>query len=189
MNINLIKQLWGKFKAKKYRDAFVASHLSTNIASQIFVMREARGWKQQELAEETGMAQARISVMENPGYENFSLATLKRLASAFDVALVVRFVPFGELAQWITQISPSVLAPPQFTKDPLHQIMKNPVVESSWENESRKGPTQQQDQTAWISNLSSGGSGSLSSVKPGLWRSENDRQRGPLNTGYMRYRQ
>jgi DNA-binding Xre family transcriptional regulator len=60
-------------------------------------MRKDRDWTQGDLATATGMAQSRISLLEDPSYERMSLTTLKRIASAFDVALMVRFVPFSEI--------------------------------------------------------------------------------------------
>ena len=68
-------------------------------------MREARGWSQAELGRRVGMRQETICLLENPSYGRFTLRTLKRLASAFDVALIVRFAPFGELAAWTTNLS------------------------------------------------------------------------------------
>lgn len=112
-------RLWEKFRSKVYRDAFVESHLSTNIAAQIHSLREARGWTQEKLADTAHMAQARISIMEGPSYRGFTLSTLKRLASAFDVALIVRFVPFGELLEWSTSLTPERLAPPNYGADRL----------------------------------------------------------------------
>jgi transcriptional regulator with XRE-family HTH domain len=94
--------------------------------------REARHWTQTDLAKEVGMAQSRISLLEDPSYEKFSLTTLKRLASAFDVALIVRFVPFSELAQWSTNITPGLLAPVRFEDD---HLAAPPITEvtATWE--------------------------------------------------------
>ena len=116
------KELWESLKSKPYREAFVTSHMSTNIPSQIFSMREDRDWTQQQLATETGMAQPRISVLEDASYEKFNIKTLRRIASAFDVALIVKFVPFSELVDWVTTISPEKLAPPSFENDTLRDI-------------------------------------------------------------------
>jgi len=116
--------LWDKFKEKVYRDGFVASHLANNIAAQIFSTRELRGLTQTELAQKAGMAQARISVMEDSGYENFSVKTLRRLASALDVALVVRFVPFSELADYATNITPDKVAVREFKNDSLMPVKR-----------------------------------------------------------------
>jgi hypothetical protein len=71
------------------------------------------------------MAQARISVLEDPNYGNFSINTLKRIAAAFDVALSVRFVAFSELAAWIERISPETLAVPSFKQEDKRAHVKS----------------------------------------------------------------
>jgi transcriptional regulator with XRE-family HTH domain len=81
-------------------------------------MRHDRDWTQNELGQRTGMAQETISQLESPSYGRFTLRTLKRLASAFDVALMVKFVPFSRLAGWETELSPEDLAVPSFDNDP-----------------------------------------------------------------------
>jgi hypothetical protein len=63
------------------------------------------------------MSQARISVMENPNYKRFNVRTLQRLAAAFDVALVVRFVSFGEFVDWTVIGSQKALAPLSFDEE------------------------------------------------------------------------
>jgi transcriptional regulator with XRE-family HTH domain len=73
-------------------------------------MREKKGWSQQELAKEVGMGQARISLLENPNYQTLSLSTLKRVANVFDVALVVRFIPFSKLFEMLDSETESTLA-------------------------------------------------------------------------------
>jgi transcriptional regulator with XRE-family HTH domain len=72
---------------------------------------------QQELAAETGMSQARISVLENPNYRKFNVGTLQRVAAAFDVALIVRFMSFGELLDWTVTGSQKTLAPLSFNEE------------------------------------------------------------------------
>jgi len=117
---DLIKgEIWESLSLSKgNRDAFVSVHLSSNIGAQIFALRESRGWNQGQLAAEVGMAQPRISVLEG-GYDNYSLRTLKRFASTFDVAVVVRFVPFSELVNWVASLAPAQLAPVGFANDSL----------------------------------------------------------------------
>lgn len=95
---------------KEYRDAVVDEYITEGLAAQIHETREARGWTQAELAERTQMAQESISRLENPNYGSYSLKTLKRLASALDVALIVRFVPYSKLADWVADLSPNDLA-------------------------------------------------------------------------------
>lgn len=61
---------------------------------QIRLLREQRGWSQSELARRCGMKQSRISVLEDVNHERWSVTTLRRLARAFDVSLLVRFEDF-----------------------------------------------------------------------------------------------
>ncbi len=122
-------QLWEKMRDKPYRDTFVAAHLSTNIAAQIQTIREQHGWTKKQLAQKAGMSPSRITVMEDPSYENFTLTTLKRLASAFDVALIARFTPFSALVDWVAELSPAKLQTPEFEKDALSHRSKLPANE------------------------------------------------------------
>jgi transcriptional regulator with XRE-family HTH domain len=103
-------------KSKKDRHRFLANHLSANIAAQIFSLRTAedRNWTQTQLAKEAGIAQPRIPVYESPDYGVFSLTTLKKLAYAFDGALIVKFVSFDELASEIANQSSENLAVAKF---------------------------------------------------------------------------
>jgi transcriptional regulator with XRE-family HTH domain len=99
------------------RDYFVNAHISNGLAFQIRTTREARGWSQQELAERSGKRQGEISRLEDPDYGRYSLTTLRRLAAAFDVALIVRFAPFSQLVDWAVGLSPQDLAVPSFDAD------------------------------------------------------------------------
>ncbi len=105
-----------KFFRKQYRDVFGTSITGTT-AAQIRAMREKREWNQHMLAEKAGMGQARISLLENPNYQNLSLNTLKRIANVFDVALLVRFVPFSKLFAMIEEETAETLAPRSFAEE------------------------------------------------------------------------
>lgn len=101
-----LRSLLAGLRDKSYRALFVETEIETLIPFQIRAMRKKQGWNQKELARHAGMTQARISVLENPSYEGaVNVKTLVKLASAFDVALVVRFVPFSELAEWTSRLS------------------------------------------------------------------------------------
>lgn len=102
---------------RDYRREFAEENISTGLAFQIRLLRESRGWTQEELAQRTGQAQASISRLENPNYGRHSLTTLKRLAAAFDVAMAVRFVAFSELVDWALSLTPRRLAPPSFSEE------------------------------------------------------------------------
>lgn len=111
------RQIVASLKEKAYRDAFVSDYITNGLAFQIRATREARGWTQADLGAKSGMAQETICLLENPDYGKFTLKTLKRLASAFDVGLCVRFVPFSELAHWATGISRQDLVIPDYEHD------------------------------------------------------------------------
>ncbi len=90
----LIEKLFRAFKSKEYAHGYVEEFLNANIATQIKVLREQKGWTQKELASITGMEQSRISLLENVNYDKWSISTLKKLAEAFDVTLNVSFENF-----------------------------------------------------------------------------------------------
>lgn len=87
------------------------------ISFQLRAMRSERGWNQSEVASRAGMKQSRISELENPDYESYSLATLKRLARAYDVSLRMRFEPFSAFVNHQIGLAPSDLAVPSFDGD------------------------------------------------------------------------
>ncbi len=112
------EKLKAQLKDKRYRDAFVSEHIDTGIPFQIRALRKQRKLTQKELSDITGMAQERISVAENPNYSRFNIKTLKRIASAFKVALIVRFVPISELVKWELNLSSEALEAVSFDEDP-----------------------------------------------------------------------
>jgi len=75
------------------RHRLLAARIAYEIPTQIRAMRLARGWTQTELARRAGMSVSRISVLEKiTECPAFTLNTLCRIASAFDCALILRFV-------------------------------------------------------------------------------------------------
>jgi transcriptional regulator with XRE-family HTH domain len=95
---NLIDHL----KDKAYRHNFVSEQINIGVPFQISELRHNKGWSQELLAEKSKMKQSRISQIENPDYGKLTINTLKRIASAFDIALIVRFAPFSELIDYTT---------------------------------------------------------------------------------------
>ena len=116
--------------SKERRDAFVSAYVDETIPFQIRALRDQqnRRWTQQELAERAGMKQERISTLENPNYGSYSLRILKQLAAAFDVALIVRFVPFSELAEWKLYLSSDSLQVPSFEQENYFKETKSEVA-------------------------------------------------------------
>jgi len=83
------------FQDREYAHTYVEDFLNAEIATQIKVLREQRDLTQQQLADLAGMAQSRISILEDVNYGSWSIKTLKALARAFDVTLKVSFESFG----------------------------------------------------------------------------------------------
>lgn len=113
-----LQQIIESMRDKEYRDIIVSEEINTGLPFQIRAMRKDRGWTQAELAEKAGMTQEAVSRAESLNYQRFALSTLRRLASAFDVALSVRFEPFSELASRMAHLSQGDLAIPGFDQDP-----------------------------------------------------------------------
>lgn len=103
--------------SKKYRAKFVERDIAVSVPFQIREMRERAGLTQQELAELTQKRQSVISQIENPGYGKLTLKTLRTIAEAFDVALLVRFVPFSELVGRAVDVSESEHRVPDIEND------------------------------------------------------------------------
>lgn len=126
-----MKAIWRKMKSKEYREAFVAAQISNTISAQIHTMRQVRGWTQNELASRCDMRQPRISALEDPDFDNVEIGTLRRVASAFDVGLIVRFAPFSEVARLSSSMKPSDFNVEGYEKDSLLQAV-SPAVRTQF---------------------------------------------------------
>jgi transcriptional regulator with XRE-family HTH domain len=100
-----------------YREAFISEEIDIGIPMQLRAMREKRGWNQKYIAEKMDTKQPRFSLMEKPGYGNFSLNTLKKLASIFNVGLIVSFVPYSEMINFVEGFGPQRLSVPSFADE------------------------------------------------------------------------
>ena len=132
------KLLFSKLKDKEYRQAFVEAYINNGIPFQIRTMRNTREMKQEDLGRLAGMKQEAICRLENPNYGSFTLKTLKDLASAFDVALMVKFVPFSELAKWDLNLSATSLDVPSYDEDYYFQESDGEEVVESGESQRYK---------------------------------------------------
>jgi transcriptional regulator with XRE-family HTH domain len=82
-------------KGRDLRSKFLESHLNKKLALQI---RSLRGdLSQEQMEQKVGIKQQALSRLENPYYGKVTLSTLKKIAAACDVALIVEFVPFSQL--------------------------------------------------------------------------------------------
>jgi transcriptional regulator with XRE-family HTH domain len=138
------KRLLAELVDKEYRDAYVSSGVDVGIAFQIRALRKqtSRNWSQAELAQQADMKQERISALENPSNVP-NIKTLKRLASAFDVGLIIRFVPFSELVNWETNLSPTSLKVLSFDQEAFPQDIEPDQIDSTFavdDNINRENP-------------------------------------------------
>lgn len=92
-------------KDKEYRESFVEASINIGVPSQIRALRKQRQWSQEKLAEEAIMQQEGVSRLEDSTRGSVNIKTLLRLASAFNVGLMVRFVPFSEMVDWKLRLS------------------------------------------------------------------------------------
>lgn len=117
-NLTREQQLFSRLsRSKEHRELFVESEIDVGVPLQIRAMREHRGWTQKELADRSGKRQSVISQLEDTGYGKLTLTTLKTLASAFDVGLMVRFVAFSDLVRKAANLADDDLAVPDFEND------------------------------------------------------------------------
>jgi transcriptional regulator with XRE-family HTH domain len=126
-------------RGKQARARMVESNLSEGIAFQIRATRDAQGLSQQDLADLTGMGQNNISRLESPDYGKHSVTSLKRIADALDVALVVRFVPFTQYVDWLSGtpftdegLSAESLTVPSFTQLEEQNRFASPSSGAEW---------------------------------------------------------
>ena len=102
MNLYSRKSLIARLRrSRRAREQFVDSHLGKGISHQLRATRERLGWNQEKLAMEAGMNQNAISRLESASYGKPTITTLKRLASAMDIGIIVRFVPFSQMVDWV----------------------------------------------------------------------------------------
>ncbi len=150
------EKLLENLKDKEYRKAFVESHINNGVAFQIRTMRG--DLTQEDLGKLAGMKQTQICRLENPNYGSFTLKTLKEIAAAFDVALIVRFVPFSELVKWDLNLSAQTLLVESFDKDPYFQEKTEDklIVHNGWKSSSQSFSYEEKAQ---IDKSEKGGSG------------------------------
>jgi transcriptional regulator with XRE-family HTH domain len=152
---NAHRTFWKSLADKAYRHAYAAAHVGDYLAMQIHSMRLRRNWTQGQLATESGNTQPRISNLET-SCEGVTLTTLHKIAEAFDVALVVKFVPFSQLAKE-TMNSRAEAAVPGFDEDSLEAISHPTVrvLEPSTARRSARGGIE----AAYVRRFATTGSG------------------------------
>jgi len=120
---NKCEQIWESLRDPEYRHQFVEEEINVGIAFQIRSLRNRQNLRQVELADRLGGKQSLVSSWENPDYGRYNLGTLKDLAKAFDVGLLVRFVPFSTLVDWALNLTSDTIAPPSFNEEQSHRAV------------------------------------------------------------------
>jgi transcriptional regulator with XRE-family HTH domain len=113
-----LRQLKEDLKDEDYRYAYDEDFSNSRMAMQIKVIRENQHFTQVELAELSGMQQARISTLENINYSSWSVSTLRRLAKALGVRFAFRFESWGKLLDEVGSLSRDSVIRPRFEDDP-----------------------------------------------------------------------
>jgi len=131
------EQMWENLRDKDFRKQFIDEHVNVGIAFQIRSLRNRQNLKQSELAQLLDVKQPLVSSWENPNYGKYTLNTLKNLAKAFDMGLLVRFVPFDTLIDWTVNLTSDAIAPPSFNEEEKLRAAL-PGLESSGLKESTK---------------------------------------------------
>jgi len=125
------EQMWENLRDKDFRKQFIDEHVNVGIAFQIRSLRNRQNLKQSELAQLLDVKQPLVSSWENPNYGKYTLNTLKDLAKAFDVGLLVRLVPFSTLIDWTVDLTSDVIAPPSFNEEEKLRVASPVLVTSS----------------------------------------------------------
>ena len=94
----------------------MSGRIRTYIALQVRELRESNNLSQSELAEKTGTHQSAISRLENTDYGRMSVQTLIDLATAMDVALVVKFASYEDFLSQHSDVRPSALSAESFSE-------------------------------------------------------------------------
>jgi len=94
----------------------MSARVAAAVGGQISSLRKKKEWTQEQLAQHAEMKRSRISLLESGNYEGFSFATLKRIAAAFDVAVIIQFVSFRDFVRWSESFNQAALAPEPFSE-------------------------------------------------------------------------
>ena len=128
---NKHEQMWESLRDPEFRKQLIDEHMNVGIAFQIRSVRDRQKLTQAKLAESLGVKQPLISEWENPNYGKYTLGTLKDLAKAFDVGLLVRFVPFSTLVDWTINLTSDVIAPPSFGEEEHYHVAASASMASN----------------------------------------------------------
>jgi len=160
----IFERLWQAFRDKEYRQAYADSFSDSKIATQIKVLREQRGWTQQQLADAVGMKQSRIATLEDVNYSSWSIRTLRRLAETFDLWLDVEFKEFGAVWPQLQDFNRESLTRRSFADDPVFKegvAERTQTIQDKWVTSaiSSISPSQETSSTRTLASALTSGLG------------------------------
>jgi transcriptional regulator with XRE-family HTH domain len=119
------KRFADELAEKEMRHAYLSAQTRTKLINQIRAIRNERGWSQGQFAEILGKPQSNVSRLENREYGSFTLNTLFELASAFDVGLIVEFVPYENFLLHTRDLSTENLQVSRFSRRALDVLTRD----------------------------------------------------------------
>jgi hypothetical protein len=104
-----ILRLGEKFRDKRYRDSYVATHVRQFLAQQ---MRALRGSiSQTDFGRVLDKPQSVVSRLEDPSYGKWTLQTLLDVAAKLERAVIVRIVDFPTFLRFTEDVSEAAIHP------------------------------------------------------------------------------
>jgi transcriptional regulator with XRE-family HTH domain len=136
------------------RQSTVESQIKIGVPFQLRAMRESREWTQEKLAEKLKTTQNTVSRLENPKTSRPTITTLLRIARAFDVGLLVRFVPFGFYGGVIEAMDSTHIEVPSYDQELATELAANPIEEKLGQVATAFDPQPEQESPRPLSELS-----------------------------------
>lgn len=123
-----ISSLVEKFRNRRYRHSYVASHTRRFLARQ---MRKLRGSKSQsEFGELIAKQQTVVSRLEDASYGKWTLQTLLDVAEKLDLAVVVRFVDYATFLRSTDDMSEAASAPKPYGQHMMDEITEPEISQA-----------------------------------------------------------
>ena len=119
------KALVSKLGKKKYRDAYLSSHLRMFLANQIRALRG--NLSQKAFGQLIGKPQSVVSRLESSDYGKVTLQTLLDIASKLDVALLIRFVNYPAFLRATDDMSMAAQKPTAYDQAEMDAIVQPSV--------------------------------------------------------------
>lgn len=114
------KKFATELSAKEMRDAFLDAQTRTKLAQQIRALRNQRSLSQEALGKLLGgKPQGNVARLEDRDIGRYTLTTLLELASAFNVGIVAKFVPYCEFLRDTENLAPKKLEVQPFSESSL----------------------------------------------------------------------